>query len=205
VSLPGIWHNGPDGKGKFSSVNSKIWFLKNDPNHKYEWVTSQNGDIVPFAIDIGSETIGFAVFIQRVIKNNLVYLGSVPTTEGQAFFVNERGIVDSTPSGYQVLTCKSNVVNETDIPTPQPTLTATVDTGCSKLLITAAKILFKTLKFPQFTTGFLTTMTSRPRKMESVLAPLTVITMLMLEKVTWATGVLAAFKLLEKLASTLVE
>jgi hypothetical protein len=133
VSPPGIWHNGPDGKGRFSSVNSKIWFLKNDPNHKYEWVISQNGDIVPFAIDIGSETVGLPLYIQRVIKNGLVYMGNVPTPSGRSFYVNEKGIVETMITGYQVLTCKSQRCNETDIPTPQPTLTGgTVDTGCSE-------------------------------------------------------------------------
>jgi hypothetical protein len=133
VDPPGIWHNGPDGSGVLTTDSTKMWYLKKDRKHRYGWVDSHDGESVPFAIDIGTELLGDAVYIARVVKGDRVFVGYVPASAGYAFYVDDNGFVTTTATGYEVLTCKSRKCNETDIPLPKPTIFGTTyDTGCSK-------------------------------------------------------------------------
>ena len=135
IDPPGIWQVTFAGIGKFSNDSNKIWFLEADENHLYEWVSSQNGDHVPFAIDIGSEVIGEKVYIGRVVRNGEALPGFCVTMSGFIHYVNEKGVMASDKS-YEVLTCKSRVYHEDPIPIPKPSSfgdpTLNVDHGCSK-------------------------------------------------------------------------
>ncbi|KAG5667263.1 hypothetical protein PVAND_015251 [Polypedilum vanderplanki] len=119
------------GPASFSNDSSKIWFLINDKNHEYTWVDSKNAEIPPFAIQVGQDRSGYPLLIGRILRpNGLVLVGVVVPFAGYMYYADENGMSVSTTSGYQVLTCKSSVKNETKYLTPSYDFPSNVDTGC---------------------------------------------------------------------------
>ncbi|KAG5673077.1 hypothetical protein PVAND_003152 [Polypedilum vanderplanki] len=114
---PGVILYNAAGPGIFSNDSNSIWYLYNNPNHKYKWVNSSHGQIVPFAIDVGYDVNKFDLYIGRIRKNDIVMIGLVIPAAGVMFYADENGFGKSATEGYEVLTCSSSKYEE-KIPTP---------------------------------------------------------------------------------------
>ncbi|KAG5667230.1 hypothetical protein PVAND_015221 [Polypedilum vanderplanki] len=86
-----------------------------------------------FSNDIGQDRSGYPLLIGRIVRSNgLVLVGVVVPFSGYMYYADENGMSVSTTLGYQVLTCKSSVQNETKYPTPYYAFPSNKDddTGC---------------------------------------------------------------------------
>ncbi|KAG5674696.1 hypothetical protein PVAND_004648 [Polypedilum vanderplanki] len=111
---PGILIPGNEGPGFFVNESSKIYYLNKRRHQNFKWEKSQNGDIVPFAIDFSKATNGVSSYFGRIVKNGTVLLGIILPETNSLFYVDENG-VSRTTTNYEVLTCKSHK-NETATP-----------------------------------------------------------------------------------------
>ncbi|KAG5667237.1 hypothetical protein PVAND_015227 [Polypedilum vanderplanki] len=121
------------GPATFSNDSKKIWYLYNNWHHDYDWVDSKKGEVPAFAIKVGEDRSGYPILIGRIVRpNGLVLVGVVVPWAGYMYYADENGISVSTNSGYQVLTCKSSVKNETKYLTPSYDFPSNKDdeTGC---------------------------------------------------------------------------
>jgi hypothetical protein len=135
VNPPGIYLCNVGGPAFFVNDSSRIWYLYRNKHHSYEWVDSKDGEIVPFAVEVGQERLGFLLYIARIVrKDEPVLLGIVVPFMGVLYYPDEFGNSKSTRTGYQVLTCRS-CRKEAKILPPKffdTNLTPNVDRGCSE-------------------------------------------------------------------------
>ncbi|KAG5683061.1 hypothetical protein PVAND_012367 [Polypedilum vanderplanki] len=103
--------------GIFVNDSSKIWYLYKNRHHQYKWVSTNNGKIVPFAVEFGLKSSGFFSYIGRIKRNNTVLVGYVIPDMGVIFYVDENNNSEVSTE-YEVLTCKSSRYEET-IPPPK--------------------------------------------------------------------------------------
>lgn len=137
LSPPGalITDFGDSGITKFINDSSHaIYYLYRNRHHKYEWVDSQFGDEVPFAIDIGTDIFTTAAYIARIKVNGYFRYGPVPVMFGAIMYNGDTlGSNLKASPFYQVLTCKSCKKNEPKTVMPKPKIKLPQsDIGCSK-------------------------------------------------------------------------
>ncbi|KAG5667238.1 hypothetical protein PVAND_015228 [Polypedilum vanderplanki] len=131
---PGLLIPSAKNRGIFLNDSNKMWYLARRNHHRYNWIASENGKDVPFAIEYGVKTSGLKSYIGRIKKNQTVFLGIVVPGMNVMYFVDENGN-SQTSNTYDVLTCKS-YKNETAIPLPRITATSSLSsnvdssTGC---------------------------------------------------------------------------
>ncbi|KAG5667241.1 hypothetical protein PVAND_015231 [Polypedilum vanderplanki] len=131
---PGVISFGVYGRpASFFNDSKKIWYLYNNWHHDYHWVDSQNGEIPSFAIKVGEDRSGFPILIGRIKKpRKIISVGVVVPSAGYMSYADDNGMSANVTSGYQVLTCKSAINNETKYPTPYYAFPSNKDdeTGC---------------------------------------------------------------------------
>ncbi|KAG5671056.1 hypothetical protein PVAND_001274 [Polypedilum vanderplanki] len=131
ISPPGFVFNGPNGFGIFFNDSSILFYLQRNKHHKYEWIPSQYGNDVPFAIDVGTEIFGDLLLFARIKIGQFIALGLSFPSSGNVVYVDGNNVVQFTSTNYEILTCKSQKKNETHIPLPKISMPGpTFDTGC---------------------------------------------------------------------------
>ncbi|KAG5667234.1 hypothetical protein PVAND_015224 [Polypedilum vanderplanki] len=129
LNPPGLLMPTVKTPGIFVTDNSKIWYLYNNPNHKYEWVSTSFGKKVPFAIEIGLKTSGLYTNFGRIVRNNTVLLGNAVSDMGVVYYVDENGNSQVSPY-YEVLTCKSSKYEAPIQLPPIPSTPVDSTSGC---------------------------------------------------------------------------
>jgi hypothetical protein len=128
------WFNGD----KLINDPTKVFYLKRNCHHKYEWVNSTTGEPVPNALQAFAENAsGASVYIGRKKFDDFTAFLTVIFALSTAGYTDKNG-ANHVEKEYQVLTCKSKVFE-----TPPKTTTAApgsedeiVDpnyTGCGEL------------------------------------------------------------------------
>ncbi|KAG5667176.1 hypothetical protein PVAND_015171 [Polypedilum vanderplanki] len=116
---PGVKLFNAAGPTSFSNDSKKIWYLYNNWHHKYKWVDSQFGEVPPFAIQVAKDQTGFPLLIARIKNlNGFICVGNAIPIAKIMLYGDDKNETKITPVGYQVLTCKSSIKNETKYPTP---------------------------------------------------------------------------------------
>ncbi|KAG5667259.1 hypothetical protein PVAND_015247 [Polypedilum vanderplanki] len=52
---PGVLLPNLGGPGTFLNDSHQMWYFYKNPHHEYKWVDTNNGEIVPYAIDFNTE------------------------------------------------------------------------------------------------------------------------------------------------------
>ncbi|KAG5676535.1 hypothetical protein PVAND_006361 [Polypedilum vanderplanki] len=131
---PGMLINDYSNSAKETFINDSnrdIYYLYKNRHHKYEWVDSKNGELVPYAIDFGTYVYGIPNYFGRIKIDGFYRVGLVSIPLGNMYYPGKNGVAVRASTGYQVLTCKSCRKNEPPTKFPPMKLKgAQPDVGC---------------------------------------------------------------------------
>jgi hypothetical protein len=103
---PGVLiHQAAGEPASFTNTGSSAWYLGKRRHHNYRWISSEDGNIVPFAIDVSGNSSGLLTYAGRIRRNGTTLQGNVVPAKGVIYYVDESGMSRSSRSGYEVLTC----------------------------------------------------------------------------------------------------
>lgn len=105
----GAYAPGYGGEIRITDSNF-MWFLADNENYLFKWVTSGNGSKVPFAVEVSDceASDGFFSYISKVNFEESTTIGTVFVASGYNYYVDMNKIMRKS-NEYTVLTCRSKV------------------------------------------------------------------------------------------------